>query len=132
MGIILYWAEGSKEKEWRNSSQVELINSDPFIVKFFLRWLLEVVKIKKNDIYFQIYIHENHKKSLLEVKKSWSNITGFELSYFNKVYFKKHKVKTIRHNSGDNYKGILNILVRKSSNFNRKISGWVEGIEDII
>jgi hypothetical protein len=31
-GVALYWAEGSKDKPWRRSGQVTLINSDPSVL----------------------------------------------------------------------------------------------------
>ncbi len=126
LGTALYWAEGSKEKE--KSSLVILGNSDPYLIKVFLKWLIEICKIPKKDIHFRIYLHETAKAKLPEIKKYWSKVTRFPIEDFQKTTWKKHKIKTKRKNIGKNYYGLLEIIVRRSINLNRKIAGWIEGI----
>lgn len=128
MGIVLYWAEGTKEKEYKPGQGVVFSNSDPLMIKLFLKWLDSCVCIDAGAIDFGLYIHENHKDKVVEFKKYWSEITGFPRVKFDKIYFKKHKIKSIRKNRGENYHGLLRIAVRKSSNLNRRIAGWIEGI----
>jgi hypothetical protein len=36
IGVVLYWAEGSKEKEYQPGSQLRFANSDPYMIKLFL------------------------------------------------------------------------------------------------
>lgn len=126
IGTALYWAEGTKEKE--HGHLVVLGNSDPYLVNLFIKWLIKTCKIPKENIYFRIYLHESTEKRLLEVRKYWSEITGFPIENFQKVTWKKHKINTKRKNIGENYYGLLKIGVRRSVNLNRKIAGWTEGI----
>ena len=128
IGISLYWAEGSKEKEYRPGSRVVFSNSDPHMIKVFLRWLLEVIKISEQKIYFAIYIHESHKNRLEEVKNYWQTKTGFPIESFKWIYFKKNKINTKRRNIGNTYFGLLRVMIVESSTLNRKIQGWTEGI----
>ncbi len=128
IGIALYWAEGSKEKEQNIGQGVTFSNSDPLMIKLFLKWLNEILKISKKDIVAEIYIHENSINNVSAVKKYWSNITEIPLSEFNYIYFKKNKISTKRKNIGKNYYGLLRIRVIHSTNLNRKITGWIEGI----
>lgn len=128
IGIALYWAEGSKEKEYGPGSRVVFSNSDPYMVKLFLKWLLEIIKIPKERIYLSIYIHESHRNNLEKAVNHWSKYTGFPTKAFNKIYFKKNKISTKRRNIGENYFGLLRISVTESSTFNRRIQGWTEGI----
>jgi hypothetical protein len=128
IGIILYWAEGSKQKEHAPSKGVIFSNSDPLMIKLFLRWLKESVKIKKEQIVFEIYIHTTYQKTLPELSSYWSKITGFPIEKFQKVYFKKNKVHSYRKNKGPNYNGVLRISVKKSTDLNRQITGWIQGI----
>ena len=128
IGTALYWAEGSKAKDHNVSQGLIFNNSDPLMIKLFLKWLKTVLKIKNNDVHFEIYIHENHKRIIENTKKYWAKITKRNVSDFNHVYFKKNKINTKRKNIGQNYYGLLRIKVRKSSDLNRKISGWIEGI----
>lgn len=127
IGISLYWAEGSKEKE-HGSTKVLFSNSDPYMVKVFIRWLLEIIKLPKEKIIFNVVLHENNKHRLEEVNNYWLKHTGFPKINFGNIYFKKNIVKTKRKNIGENYFGLLRVLVKESSTLNRKIQGWIEGI----
>ena len=126
IGIALYWAEGHKEKI--KSSNVRFTNSDPQMIKLFLRWLQKICKISKKDIFCEIYLHETATKREQEIRKYWSKITNFPLVQFQKIRWKKNKINTKRKNIGKDYRGLLRITVRKSTNLNRKITGWIEGI----
>jgi hypothetical protein len=128
IGIALYWGEGAKEKEYRPGSGIKFSNSDPYMIRVFLRWLLEIVRVPEEKIYFDIYIHENYKDKINQVINYWSNNTGFSQKDFNHIYFKKNKINTKRKNIGDSYFGLLRIGVRSSSSLNRRITGWIQGI----
>ena len=128
IGIALYWAEGTKQKEHNVSERVKLNNSDPKIIKLFLKWLREICKVSDSDIQFRISLHKNAAKRLDEIKKYWARVTGFPIAQFQKVDWKKHNPVTKRKNVGKTYFGLLNIIVKRSTNLNRKISGWIEGI----
>ena len=82
----------------------------------------------KDMIGFEVYLHETHKSRLEEVFAYWAKITNFPIYYFDTVYFKKTKIKTVRHNIDEKYFGVLRITVKQSSTLVRKIAGWSEGI----
>lgn len=126
IGVILYWGEGHKEKSKGNL--VQLTNLDPFLVRIFLKWLKIVCKIPKDQISFRIYLHETAKNKLSQVRKYWSQVTGFSKENFEKVSWKKHHIITKRKNIGEGYFGVLRVTVKKSVNLNRKIQGWINGI----
>lgn len=128
MGIMLYWAEGAKTKEYDPGRGVSFSNSDPRMIRFFLLWLNESLKIPNGRIKFDIYIHENRKNNINEAIKFWAQVTGFSEGKFDKIYFKKHKVSSVRKNQGRTYNGLLRVRVRSSGDLNRRISGWIEGI----
>src|SRR3989344_8742698 len=129
IGVCLYWAEGTKEKEYRPGSQVAFSNMDPKMIILFLKWLQNICKISKDMIGFEIMIHESHRERLDEVRTFWSKTTDFPLNKFSQVYFKNSKIKkTNRKNTGEKYHGVLKIKVRKSSDLVRKIASWSEGI----
>ena len=91
---------------------------------------LEVIKKKDialiKDIKFEIYLHKTADGE--KAKKYWSKIAGLSLVRFQKIIWKKNKIRTRRKNRGEGYYGLLRMRVLKSTNFNRKISGWIEGI----
>jgi hypothetical protein len=128
IGIALYWGEGHKEKDYRPGTGVQFSNSDPRMIELFLKWLLGIVKIPKEKIYFEIYIHESHKNNINKVIDYWLNHTSFSRDNFRHIYFKKNKINTKRKNIGKFYYGLLRIRVGESSELNRKIQGWIDGI----
>ncbi|KKR31591.1 MAG: hypothetical protein UT65_C0022G0010 [Parcubacteria group bacterium GW2011_GWF2_39_8b] len=128
IGIILYWAEGSKEKEYYPGTGINFNNSDPRMIKVFIKWLMESCKVAKDIIRFEIYIHENSKNNVEKTRNYWSQVTEFPLDKFNKVYFKKTPIKTNRKNIGDLYYGLLRVKVNASSTILRQVTGWTEAI----
>jgi len=128
MGVMLYWAEGSKEKPWHSGSGVQFSNSDPRMIRLFLEWL-SLYGTKKGDVIFKLFIHENHKDNVEKVFLYWARETGFPRKHFKYVYFKKHNPKTKRRNTEEGYHGNLVVVVKKSSEIVRKIEGWARGID---
>ena len=126
IGTALYWAEGSKEK--LKATPLDFGNSDPVMIKLFLKWIKKIMKVPNKDIRLSIYLHENNRKRKREVQKYWSQVTGFPITHLQNIIWKKHNIKTNRKNVGKLYFGLLRITVFKSTNLNRKISGWIEGI----
>jgi|SRR3989344_875153 len=131
LGVALYWAEGTKQKEHNTGQGVSFNNSDPAMIIVFLKWLMDIVEIKDDDIGFEVYIHESRKNDTEKFINYWAHVAGIEANRI-KAYFKKNKIKTNRKNIGENYKGLLRVKVKRSSVLNRRISGWVEGIFDNI
>ena len=126
IGAALYWAEGSKQKEHHVATAVIFSNSDPQMILFFYNWLVKICKIEPQDIYFELYIHENAE---VEVNKVfWAKILNLSTEAFSRVRLKKNKGRNFRKNTGNDYHGVLRIVVRRSANMNRKIMGWVFGV----
>ena len=128
MGTMLYWAEGSKYKANNISQEVCFSNQDPLMIRMFLLWLKKCLHINADQIRFDIYIHENYRSNVESVKGYWTKVTGQSIGKFDKIYYKRHNVHTQRYNIGNTYFGLLRIRVRKSTDLNRKISGWIEEI----
>lgn len=128
IGSILYWAEGSKQKEHNPSKELVFTNSDIKMVKIYLLWLRKCLFIKNVDIVFEIYIHETYNKTKNQLIRYWSEVSGFPDDNFKKIYFKKNKVNSFRRNRGEEYNGVLRISVKRSTDLNRKITGWIQGI----
>ena len=122
MGVALYWAEGSKQKDNNISARVRFSNSDPRMIKLFLLWLNKICDVKFSDVRCDLYIHE--KANIINVKSFWEKKINLPIQ---SIYYKKAKV-TKRKNIGDNYFGLVSISVKQSTNLNRKINGWIESI----
>ncbi len=128
MGTMLYWAEGSKEKNNSRPVRVKFSNSDHRMIGLFVKWLINVCLVPKYNIRYELYVHENCRPRLKSIMNFWMKYLGLKKSDLNHVYFKKHKIKTLRKNTQNDYNGLLSVVVKKSINLNRKIAGWIEGV----
>lgn len=129
IGIVLYWGEGSKQKPHNVSQGVIFSNSDPLMIKLFLKWLRETIKVSEDHLGFELYIHESSKTRIPLVVQFWNEVTSNSRDTIP-TYFKKDKIRSLRRNIGENYFGVLRIKVRKSTDLNRRIAGWIQGICD--
>jgi transposase len=120
-GAIAYWCEGAKSKPHRRSEHVTFINSDPALIRFFLRFL-QAVGVAAADLTFRVYIHE--KADVQEADRFWIKATGAQPEQFRTATLKRHNPATVRKNTGESYHGCLRIDVRRSSDLYRKIEGW--------
>src|SRR3989344_551921 len=128
VGTALYWAEGAKQRTSSISAGVNFNNSDPLMLKFFKDWLVESVDVNHSDLKFEIYLHESQRYRLPDVKMYWAQVLREPVEKLSTVYFKKNVIKRNRKNTENGYYGLVRIRVRSSTNLNRTIAGWVEGI----
>lgn len=128
MGIMLYWAEGSKSKEYSPSTGVIFSNSDPKMIKLFIKWCKNCLKIPDDEIRFDIYLHETKIAESENISKHWSEVTGFNLAKFDKIYIKRSTLTPKRKNIGSTYFGLLRVVLSHSTNVNRKIAAWTDEI----
>ncbi|PZT69322.1 hypothetical protein DN402_20565 [Streptomyces sp. SW4] len=124
-GVALYWAEGAKSKPYRRSEALHFINSDPNVIKVFLRWL-ELLGVSRDRLTLRVSIHES--ADVRGAEQYWADIVGVETSAFSKATLKKHNPRTVRKNTGDTYRGCLVIYVRRSADLYRRMEGAWYGI----
>jgi len=127
IGTVLYWAEGTKQKDHNVSQKVSFNNSDPKMALLFNRWVQEICLRKKSELTYSIYIHQTADKE--KAKKFWGKLLHTNI---DKIYFKSHNPKTNRKNINEDYFGLLRIDVKRSTDLNRQIKGWVLGINESV
>lgn len=96
---LLYWAEGGKTKK-----AVDFINSDPEMIKTFLRLFRYVFPINETKLRICVHVHEYH--NVKAIINFWSEITGIPPEQFNQPYIKPHTKKVIR----EGYMGCVTII----------------------
>ena len=127
IGVALYWAEGSKQREHMPSTGIQFGNSDAHMLATFLAWLKRM-GVSKSAMTFELYIHETRRHDTADFRRWWATELELPVSNIDRVYYKKGNPKTNRKTTGDLYHGLLRIKVKSSTTFNRKVSGWVAGI----
>lgn len=127
-GLAAYWAEGCKAKPWRSGGEsLTFINSDPDMIRLFLAWL-RLLGVGSDRLILRLSIHE--RADLQEAHRYWAELTGVSPSEFRKPSLKRHNPTTIRHNTGQRYRGCLVIYVRRSTDLYRQVAGWWAGLTD--
>jgi transcriptional regulator with XRE-family HTH domain len=124
VGLALYWAEGAKAKPWNPSAGVAFINSDPDVIRVFLAWL-ELLGVERTELIFRVAIHRDGDARAAE--RFWAEVVGISVSDLQRTTFKEHERTTRRLPTAD-YVGCLRVDVRRSTDFNRQIAGWWQGL----
>lgn len=88
IGAILWWTEGTKsykDKRWTNTWHyiIDLTNTNPDIIKFFLDFLRSDIGIDESRLKLQLQIHEDDDQERLETY--WSRITQIPRERFTKT-----------------------------------------------
>ena len=80
---MLYWGEGTKCR----MDSLEITNSDPSVIKFFIYWLTKILSVPRNKIKIQLHLYSdmNIKKEI----KYWSDMLKIPREQFNRPYIKK-------------------------------------------
>ena len=121
-GAIAYWCEGSKNKPYgRRKDAVVFINSDPRLIWLFLRFLT-VAGVTADQLICRVHIHES--ADVGGAQQFWQEMTGLPDDQFRAPTLKRHNPKTVRKNTGADYRGCLVVSVRRSASLYRQIEGW--------
>ena len=80
IGIALYWGEGMKSPSKQKSEGLIFSNSDPDMIKVFIKFLREIMGISEERIRSGIHIYPNINPD--EAKKYWSKVTGLPYNRF--------------------------------------------------
>lgn len=121
-GVALYWGEGFKK-----DSQAGLASMDVDIIRFFIRWLKVCFDYKNDDLIFRLTLNISHKHRVGEIQEYWSKTLEVPTAYFQKPFFQVTTWKKTYENP-ENYHGVLRVKVRKSTDFLRKIDGFLAGL----
>lgn len=96
---LLYWGEGGKFTD----NRLEFTNSDPQMIRTYLRMLRFGFDVNEHKLRANVHIHEYHNEKTQ--KLFWHKITNIPLKQFNKSYQKPHTSRVIR----PNYQGCVRI-----------------------
>ncbi len=92
-GLFLYWAEGSKAK----SADVNLTNTNPQMLIFFIEWL-KLLGVRKEDMKVTIILYSD-----MDIEKElmfWERTLGLPRSQFYKPRIKESKFSSITYKNG--------------------------------
>ena len=80
---MLYLGEGDK----KNYNRISLANTDPEIIKFFIKWMVDFFDIIREKITVQLHLYEN--MDIEKEKEFWKNELGFQENQFYRPSIRK-------------------------------------------
>jgi transcriptional regulator with XRE-family HTH domain len=122
IGVALYWAEGFKK-----DSQAGLASTDPYMIKIFIKWLYECFRYSKKDLCYRLTVNISHQNRIENIEEYWAKTLNISKSDFQKPFYQNVLWKK-KYDNPENYYGVLRVKVRKSTDFLRKINGWIQGL----
>jgi len=84
IGAALYWGEGTKSEGKRPYNPLAFSNSDATMIRLYLRFLREILKVPNEKIWGGIHIYKSIDES--EARKFWAKCTGLPANRFNVNY----------------------------------------------
>lgn len=126
-GVVLYWAEGGKDKIYNDqrTERLQFINSDPNVISVYLRWL-ELQGVGRERMRFRVSIHESADVGKAEA--FWAELVGVDVAVLQRATIKKHNPRTNRKNTADAYRGCLTVYITKGADLYRRMEGAWYGI----
>ena len=86
-GLMIYWAEGAKISTKRRSCTVDLANSNPEMIRLFLKFLREICRVDENRLRVFLYCYAD--QDIEGIKSFWSNTTKISLDQFTRPYVRQ-------------------------------------------
>jgi len=83
-GLILFWCEGDKPTD--SLRKIQLTNSNPIILKYFVLWLEINYKVPRNLMKMRLHLWNGSDER--SAKKFWVDQLQIPRSNFTKTWFK--------------------------------------------
>lgn len=121
-GCMLYWGEGSK-----NKNSVIFTNSDPFMLILFKKFLQTYFEISNSEIAFSINCYTD-LRSLEEIENYWLKILGLERSSLRKGQI-NNLPKSSKNKSKKSEYGTVRLIIN-NTRIVQEIFGAIQGFGD--
>ncbi len=116
IGCMLFWAEGAKDR-----NRVYFVNSDPNMMKLFMRFLREEMGVDDASISMYVHSHASDPDERKRIAEYWLELLNLPMSSLRKIFVKKGS--NTRHNVLRN--GVCSIRVH-SSQITQHIYGAIQ------
>ncbi len=101
-GFALYWAEGGKTR----MGSMALGNTDPSMLKFFMKWL-NLLGVPKSKLRIKLHLYKDMDKE--KAISYWKKTLGVSTSNFIKPYIKDSRLVDLTYKNGFGH-GTCNIV----------------------
>ncbi len=122
-GLGLYWGEGVKK------GNTSMVNSDPKVISFAVRWFTLGLGVDRKDLRPRIFINHIHVPRINKVREFWSRYLKIPKKQFARTILIKRANKKVYENH-DTYYGVLALRVRRATDLKYKILGLIDALAD--
>lgn len=122
-GLGLYWGEGVKK------GNTAMVNSDPRVIAFAIRWFTIGLGVDRKDLRPRIFINHIHAFRVDVIRKYWSRYLKIPERQFANTTLIKRANKKVYENH-DSYYGVLMLRVSKATDLKYKILGLIDALAD--
>jgi hypothetical protein len=122
-GLGLYWGEGVKK------GNTAIVNSDPKVIAFAMRWFTLGFGVPVADLRPRIFINHTHAARIDTVEAFWSQYLGIPKSQFAHPVLIKRANKKVYENH-DLYYGVVMLRVCKATDLKYKILGLIDALAE--
>lgn len=136
MGIMMLWRRyDDKKMSLSRNEAVSFMSSDPQLLQFMMRWFQQVGKLKKHEIYFDVFSKKNNANNNNEVIRYWSKILHVKPGELHRHYVYPDAMEnahqgTVRRSNklAHSGMGMIRMRIASSSYLATQIQGWLRGI----
>ena len=118
-GVVLYWGEGSKTRNY-----LDLTNSDPAALRVFVRWVRLYLDA---DARFVLSLHLHHGNDEAAARRYWTDAVGLPDVQFTKAFIKPpgtgHRKNHLVH-------GVCRVRTRNASDHWNRVMVWIQVVSD--
>ena len=116
-GLIMYWAEGAKTRNF-----VSMANTDPRVLRLFVRWICTYVDPTAQ---FSLHLHLHEGNDEAAARRYWRGETELEHANFHKTFIKP---KGTGHRKNHLQHGICTVKVRRAADPWNIIMEWIDSV----
>jgi DNA-binding MarR family transcriptional regulator len=109
-GCMLYWAEGSKER-----NALQFCNSDPEMVRFFVRLLRTYFDIDDDQIRITCYLYADHEQRQREIEAYWLDVASLTEASLRRSVVNRVSKSSKRKRFGSLPYGTCRVVVNRTA-----------------
>lgn len=102
--MLLYAGEGLKA----SSSTISLSNTNPVVIRFFVKWLTEIYGVSKKKLTVRLHLYRDMNPE--EEVRFWKTILRLRREQFKKPYIKTTSRDRIHYRGGFGH-GTCNVMI---------------------
>ena len=114
-GVVLYWGEGSKTRNF-----LDLTNTDPAALRYFINWVRMYLD---DEAMFKLGLHLHEGNDEEAAKRYWSEILDLRSARFGKTFVKPagtgHRKNHLPH-------GVCRVRTLRASNHWNRTMVWID------